>query len=150
MLSISLVLVSLLILALVPISLPLSAQQQADKQRFIAQKQLFEMLNKAIRQHWRLHAQRVNDPLFSPTLLDRAKEQVDEIILKLQTQQNYQVCCQLEALIEHWQSLHLSRELSEIRLHHQKIIVLGELLAQRSFSAPSPKGTVFALLLNKH
>ena len=150
MLNMSLVLGSLLILLLVLIAFQLSAQNRADKRQFLARKRLFEALNKAIRQHWRLQAQYLSDPFFPPTLLDRAKEQVDDIILKLQTQQNYRVCAQLEALIQHWQNLNHSQELNETRLHHQKIIVLGELLAQRSFTPTSPKGTVFALLLNKH
>lgn len=150
MLNMSLLLGSLLILLLVPIAIQLSAQQRADKQQFLAQKRLFEALNKAIRQHWRIQAQYLSDPFFPPTLLDRAKEQVDEIIVKLQAQQNYRVCTQLEALIQHWQSLNHSQELNETRLHHQKIIVLAELLAQRSFAPTSSKGTVFALLLNKH
>ncbi|MDO6763600.1 hypothetical protein [Agarivorans sp. 1_MG-2023] len=126
MLSIYLILMVLFALAMVPIPSLIKSHKRADKQQQIEHSQLLQSLSHITRRHWRLHAQKLCDPLYSPAELDSTKEQIDEIMVLLQARINYRHCQHLENIIAHWQALSHCEQLAMLRHHHQQILQLSQ------------------------
>ncbi|GAB1623227.1 hypothetical protein AAOGI_32770 [Agarivorans albus] len=145
MLSIYLVLLVLFALALIPIPSIVSSHRRADNQQQLEHTQLLQSLNQMTRRHWRMQAQKLSDPLFSPAELDGTKEQIEEIMVLLQAQNNYRYCAKVEQIVLHWQALAHCQNLSQLRHYHQQILQLTQLATSDSFKQNTQKGTVFAL-----
>ncbi|MGY5450694.1 hypothetical protein ACVFI8_07070 [Agarivorans sp. MS3-6] len=149
MLSLYLIFFGLLLLALMPIPAIVKAHRRVDNQQYLEQNQLLKSLSQILRRHWRLQAQKLGDPLFSPAELESTKEQIDEILVLLNAQINYQPNQQLDDLMLHWQALKGCFQLSMLRYHHQHMLMLCQHAPCSPFKQKYQKGTVLALAIGK-
>ncbi|WP_432468410.1 hypothetical protein [Agarivorans sp. Z349TD_8] len=124
MLSVWFVILSLFVVAVIPIPAIIRARRGVAQQQRAKYQRLILSLDRNLRRHWRLQAQQLAQSRLPSVALASTKQQIDETLVLLNTKINNQYYEEFNDLMLHWHKLNQRQQLPQLRYHHQQMLRL--------------------------